>query len=240
MTTVSDIILQSLKKAGVLGVGQTALAEDFNDALADLQDLLAQWQRKRWLIWNLTDVVATSTGNQAYTVMPGGDFDIARTDRIESAFLRQLVNSVPNQVDYMLSILESREDYNRITLKQLNSLSWCIFYDAAYPTGLIYPWPIPQAGIYELHISVKTPLTPLSSFAQVINMPPEYMPALKWNLAQRLRIAYQLPSDPVLNAAAKDSLNLIRNANTQIPNLQMPDDIVPNSGLYNIFSDTSN
>ncbi len=240
MTTVTNLLTQSLKKAGVLGIGQSASAEDMNDALEDMQDLLAQWQRKRYLVWNLTDVSVTSTGAQSYTIGNGGDFNIARPDRIESAFLRQLVNSIPNQVDFMLTILESREDYNRITLKKLQSLSFCIFYDAAYPMGNVYPWPIPQADIYEVHISIKTPLTLISDFNQVINMPPEYLPALKWNLAQRFRIAYQLPPDPALNAAAKDSLNLIRNANTQIPALQMPLDIIPNSGLYNIFSDNSN
>lgn len=240
MTTVSDILLQSLKKAGVVGVGQSALSEDYNDALADMQDMLAQWQRKRWLVWNLTDSYITSTGAQSYTIGTGQDFNIARPDRIESAFLRQTVNSVPNRVDYMLTILESREDYNRITLKTLQSQSFCIFYDSAYPVGNIFPWPVPQANTYEVHISVKTPLTLFSTFSEVINMPAEYIPALKWNLAVRLRVAYQLPIDPALVALAKDSLNLIRNANTQIPSLQMPLDIIPNSGLYNIFSDQAN
>ncbi len=240
MTTPSDIIIQSLKKAGVLGVGQTASAEDMNDAFLDLQDLLAQWQRKRWLIWNLTDVTIPSTGAQSYSIGAGGDVSVARPDRIESAFLRQMVNSIPNQVDYMLTILESREDYNRITLKKLNSQSFCIFYDSAYPLGHLYPWPVPAATTYEIHVSIKTPLQMFTNIANTITMPPEYIPALKWNMAVRARINYQLPVDPGLVALAKDSLNLIRNANTQIPSLQMPLDIIPNSGLYNIFSDQAN
>lgn len=240
MTTPSDIIIQALKKAGVLGVGQSASAEDMNDAFDDLQDMLAQWQRKRYLIWNLVTTSKVSTGAQFYTVGPGGDYDIARPDRLEDAFLRQLLNSTPNQVDYSLDILEAREDYNRITLKSLKSLPFCIFYDAAYPIGKIYPWPVPQAGIYEVHITTKTQLNALTSFGQTLNMPPEYIAAMKWNLAQRLRVSYRLPEDSSLNGLAKDSLNVIRNANTQIPTLRMPRDIMVNNSNYNVFSDYSN
>ena len=68
MTTPQDIIRAALKKAGVLGVGQSALAEDTNDAYDDMQDMLGQWQRKRWLIWHLVDYSVLSTGAQSYSV----------------------------------------------------------------------------------------------------------------------------------------------------------------------------
>lgn len=236
MTTPSDIILNAMKKAGVLGVGQSASGEDFHDAFVDLQYMLAQWQRKRWLIWHLVDVSKVSTGAQTYTVTSGGDFDVARPDRIEAAFIRQLITGAPNQVDRRLTVLESREDYNNITVKRLGTLSDCIFYDAAYPTGILYPYPVPQASIYEIHISVKEQLGQLTSLGQTLVLPPEYMAALVWNLSQRLRIAYRLPKDDQIIAMAKDSLNLIRDANTQIPRLMMPRGLASNSS-YNIYSD---
>ncbi len=238
MTTPNDIIRQALKKAAVLGVGQVPLAEDVNDAYADLQDMLGQWQRKRWLIFHLVDYAFTSTGAISYTVGPGGNFNInPRPDRIESAFFRQVVNQTPpNQVDYPLEIIEAREDYNLIRLKQLVTFPQYVFYDSDFPTALAYPWPVVQSGLYEIHLTVKATLGQFTSLAQTINLPLEYFAALKFNLAVRLRQAYQLPIDEALVGLAKDSLNVIRNANTQIPRLQMPADLARHS-LYNIFSD---
>jgi hypothetical protein len=239
MTTPQDIIRAAAKKAGILGVGQTLLAEDTNDAYADLQDMLGQWQRKRWLIYHLVDYAFQSTGAISYTVGPGGNFPISpRPDRIESAFFRQIINeSAPNQIDYPLDIIEAREDYNRISLKQLISFPQYLFYDSGFPTGQAYPWPVIQDNLYELHLTVKETLNQFTSLSQTIVLPLEYFAALKFNLAIRIKQAYSLPADPVLVGLAKDALNVIRNANLQIGRLQIPATLI-RPGLYNIFSDT--
>lgn len=236
MTTPSDVILQALKKAGILGVGQSAQAEDMSDALDDLNDMLAQWQRKRWLVWHLINASKVSTGAVSYTVGPGGDFNIARPDRLESAFFRQTIQSQPNKIDYPLEIIEARETYNNIALKELTSFPSYIFYDAAYPLGVIYPWPLPQASIYEVFITVKPSLGQFTSLGETIQFPPEYIPAFKWNLAVRLCASYKIDVAPALVALAKDSLNVIRNSNTQIARLRMPSDIL-RPGIYNPYSD---
>lgn len=237
MTTPNDIIDQALKKSGVLGIGQTASAEDTNDAFLDLNDMLAQWQRKRWLIWHLVDYSIVSTGANSYTIGPGGDINIVqRPDRLESAFFRQLTQSQPNQVDYPLELIESYETYSRIPLKNLQTFPQYIFYDSGYPLGTLHAYPVLQASIYELHIQVKALLSQFNTLADVIVLPPEYTAALKWNLAARLRPSYQLEHDPQITALALDSLNVIRGANTQIQRLTMPMELV-RGGLYNIYSD---
>lgn len=236
MVTPNDIIVQSLKKAGVLGVGQTALAEDINDAYLDLQDMLGQWQRKRWMIWHLVDYGFQGNSSVNYTVGPGGNFNInPRPDKIESAFFRQTVQSQPNQIDYPLELIVDRETYNRISLKQLQTFPQYLFYDSAFPTGFAYPWPLLQ-NIYELHLTVKETLAQFTSLNQTIVLPLEYFAALKFSLARRLRQAYRLPIDTELNALEKDALNVIKNANAQISRLVIPTDLV-RPGIYNVFSD---
>jgi len=234
--TALDIIVQSFKKAGILGVGQTLLAEDINDGFYDLNDMMAQWARKRWLMWHLLDISKVSTGAMSYTVGIGGDFNTPRPDRLEAAFFRQIVPSQPNQIDYPLELIESREAYNNIALKSLMTFPTNIFYDAAYPTGTIYPWPVPQATIYEIHLTLKDTLAQFATLTTPINMPPEHVAAIKFNLAIRYRQSYQLPPDLALVALAKDSLAVIRGANAQIPTLNMPSDLI-RGGLYNIYSD---
>jgi len=235
MTTPLDIISLALTDSGILGVGQTALAEDTNDAFIRLNYMLAQWARKRWLVWHLKDVSKVSTGATSYSVATGGDFNVVRPDRIEAAFVRQ-VNTGGLYIDTPLIILEAREDYNRIALKTMQSFPNFVFYDSGYPTGTLYPWPVPQATIYEIHITVKEPISQFTTLQQEIVMPPEYMAALHYNLAVRLRAAYQMQQDPQLTALAKDALNVIRGANAQIKMLQMPQSL-GRQGLYNVYSD---
>lgn len=242
-TTVLQLCTQATKECGAIGVGQTPQAEQLDDAQTRLQWLLQQWERKRWLVYHLVTVSKTSTGAQSYSVGPGGDIDTGagsvRPARLEAAFLRQLVQSQPNQIDYPLDILESREDYNQIALKQLQSFPMYIFYDSDWPLGRAFAWPVPQASIYALHLTVMAQLPQsFANSAVEFAIPYEYYAAMVYNLALRLRPYYQIgtyPGDP-LPGLAKDSLNALRGANTQIARLQMPSDM-QRSGIYNIFSD---
>lgn len=235
--TPNTLINLALKMTGVLGVGQTASAEDTNDSFSVLNMMLAQWQRKRWLIWHLVDVSCASTGAVSYTIGTGANFNVARPDRIESGFFRQTITAAPNQVDYPMTLISSREEYNRIALKQLSTFPEYCFYDSAYPTGTLYFWPVPQASQFEMHLSLKEQLTQFTSLSQTINLPAEYQEAIMYNLAGRLRPMYQLPPDPTITSLAVASLDVVRGANAQIPTLTMPDDMTLGKPGYNIYSD---
>lgn len=242
-TTVQDLCTEALKECGRLGIGQTAAAGELFDAQARLQWMLQQWERKRWLVYHLVTLNKTSTGAQTYTVGPGGDLNTGvgsvRPAKIESAYLRQLQTSPPNQVDYYLEILQSMEDYNKIALKSLQSFPGFVFLDTGWPLATLYTYPVPQANIYGIFISIMAQLP--SSFVNAgvkFNIPFEYYNAMLYNLALRLRPKYQIPSYPgdPLPGLAKDSLATLRGANTQIARLQMPQQLV-RPGIYNIFSD---
>lgn len=238
MTTVNDFLVLALIDAGILGVGQIATAEDIQNAFTRVNYMIAQWNRKRWLIYNLTDVSVVTTGQETYSIGPGQDFNTPRPDRLEDGcFLRQLAQSGVQQIDYPLQLLSSHEDYNRIRLKTMGTWPSIIFYDSNWPTGTIFAWPVPNANLYELHILVKHQLTAFTSFTQTINLPPEYEAALTYNLQVRLRVAYRMPPDPAMVALAKDALNVIRGANVQVPSMKMPPSVIGAQRSYNVYSD---
>lgn len=238
MTTVNDFLTLCLIDSGVLGVGQVAQAEDIQNALRRVNMMIAQWNRKRWLIYSLTDVSVTSTGAQSYGIGPGQPFNTPRPDRIEDGcFLRQLNTSPNMQIDYTLQVLSSREDYDRIRLKTMGTWPSIIFYDSNWPTGLIYAWPVPQASQFEIHLLVKNQLTQFVNLTDTINLPPEYEAALSYNLQVRLRVAYRMPPDGVMVELAKDALNVIRGANVQVPSLKMPPTVIGAQRSYNVYSD---
>lgn len=236
--TGTDICTQALKKAGILGAGVDAEAEDIADAQSDLNDMIAQWRVQRWLVYREIDLSFISTGALSYTIGPASNFVIdPRPDRIESAFLRQLVTGGGNQpVDSPLQVIEARETYSRIALKTQGSYPQYIWYDNAFPVGSLYPWPVPQATIYEVHVQVKMVLDQITNLAASISLPGEYFAALKFNLARRLRSSYRLPADQELNALAMDASTIIRGANAQIPRLQTPAEL-SRGGLYDVYSD---
>ena len=163
----------------------------------------------------------------------------ARPAKIESAFLRQIQIASPNQVDYPMRILQSMEDYNRIALKSLQSFPGAVFLDPGWPLAQCYFYPVPQASIYSINVSVMEQLpASFATLATALNLPFEYYSAIMYNLALRLRGPFQIPSYPgdQLPALAKNSLNVLRGANTAIAALGMPAQLT-RPGIYNIFSD---
>lgn len=237
MTTARDIISLALRDAGIVGTGQTPNPQDTNDALTRLNSMIAQWQRKRWLVYYLRSASLTATGAETYTIGSGGDFNVTRPDRLEQGcFARQLPGGA-NPIDYPLTLIEAREDYNLIGLKNLASFPQIIFYEAQYPLGIIRVWPVPNDQ-YAIHLNMKAVLQSFSDLNTVFAMPLEYEEAIRFNLISRLRSAYQMSPDQANDALAAASLNTIKNANAAIPALHVPKDLSRNR-YYNIFSDQS-
>src|SRR3954468_12994606 len=221
LTTAGDLISFALRTAGINGVGQTPMAEDANDGLVLLTAMLAQWQRQRWLVPALVDTAFVSTGAVSYTVAPTGNFAIARPDKLDAAYVR-LLSSAPLSVDYPLTIIEAREDWSLITVKTLPSFPVAVFYDSAWPTGVLHVWPVPIASIYEIHIVTKTTLPSYTGLTDPINLPPEYTDALIYSLAVRLCMNYGMDPRPSLVGAMRVALNTLRMANVQVSALGMP------------------
>ena len=158
MTTARDFIQLALKEAGVLGIGQTANAEDINDCFTILTRMLAQWQKRRWIIPDLIDVSAAGNNLISNQIGPGKHYNVMRPDKIQAAYFKQLnAQSVANTVSYPLIPIWSREDYSKIQLKNLNSWPTYYFYDNAFPIGNVFIWPIPSAS-YEIHLVLKGPI----------------------------------------------------------------------------------
>ncbi len=317
MTTMRDIVTLALKEAGVLGLGQTANAEDINDGFTLLSRMLAAWQVKRWLVPGLTDIKCTSTGAQSYKVGPGQSFNCFRPDKILAAYFLQLNTGNSVAVSYPLLPIWSYEDYARIALKNLNSFPQFFFYDGAYPNGNLRIWPVPNSN-YEIHIVTKLPVTnqtnidtgtiklpgalytdgnyaavplvggdgtdasaditiaggivtsvainnpgqgynigneltvdaanvggtgagfvwtvtnTISTLDTEVDLPDYYLEAIHYNLCVRLVSMYQYAPNPVQGKLAKISLNVIKNANAQVPSLVIP--WANNQTGFNIFA----
>lgn len=235
-TTPRDIINLALKTANVVGVGQSSLPEDINDCFNMLNMMIAQWQRRRYMIYNLQTISITATGATSYTIGTGQQFNIARPAKIEAAFIRmQGGSTLP--VDYPLQVLRAKEDYDRISIKTLNAFPEYVFYDSAFPVGKVFVWPVPN-NQYEIFLTVMTQLQSFQNLSEVIVMPNEYLDAMHWNLADRILTIYGLPENPKITRYAEVSMRAIMEVNSQIPLLHMPVALRGKSGAYNIYGDS--
>ncbi len=241
---VSTLLANALQDGGILGLDESLEAEVLNKAFRHANWLLAQWARKRWLVYRIQDYSFVSNGSMNYPVGNIGANVVGinmnpRPDRLEYAFVRFLQQTNPGnlQVDIPLDIIQSHEDYSRIIVKTVGTLPWRIFYDPEWPLGKLYPWPVPQPSIYEIHVGFKVVLPRFTSVNQPINFPPEYEAALNWCLARRFRVAFQMPPDPEITSLARDGLNVIRLANQAVGVLRMPRYLRNRNRAYSYQSD---
>lgn len=158
MTTARDFITLAMKEAGVLGVGQTLLAEDVNDGMTLLNMMLSEWQASRWLVPSLYDISAAGNNAKSNLIGPGQYYNAARPDKIQAAYFKQLNGGgASNEVSFPLIPIWSYEDYSLLALKNLNSWPQFFFYDNAFPYGNVFIWPIPGPQ-YEVHLILKSPI----------------------------------------------------------------------------------
>ncbi len=130
-------------------------------------------------------------------------------------------------LDFPLTIISSYEEYARIGLKGLKTWPSAVYYSPAFPLGELRFFPIPVAGMWELHIVVKEQLPATLSAESAINLPAEYWDAIMWGLAVRLAPSYGQEVSPTVAAMAKAAIAVVRAANQQILRLQMPMAIGP-------------
>ena len=236
-TTIGDLLTDALVDSGAFGVGMPPPASAVIKGLQQLNWLISQWNRKRYLIYQLIDLSLTANGSQSYSFGPTGQLVIdKRPDKLNAAYMRQLNASPNTPVDYPLRVLDTYEDYSRVSLKLLETWTQWVFYDPGFPNGLLYPWPVMQAG-FELHVIVKRVLERYDALSAPVGLPEEYEGAFYAILKVKFRANYRLRPDTVDIGMAKEALGVIRGANSAISSMKFPRALRANRNKYNIYSD---
>jgi hypothetical protein len=247
---VQDLVSLAMRTSGILGVGQTPLPQDLTDTQNLLIMMMQQWRQKRWLVYRLDwTIFPLEVGKQSYTVgvsgdPPGNDPDVAvegliRPANIQSCYLRQNFGSSPQSfpIDFPMRILGSRQQYDSISLKSLQSWPINVYYDPTITNATLYIWPIPIQTFFSLYIAWQFPIDTAVEGSQAVELtdfvPVETQLALMYNLALMTAVNYKLPPDPALQAAARASLNTLRQTNFAIEPARMPSAIRARGRLRN-------
>lgn len=211
MPTALDIITRAMKICGALGQNETPTTSEADDGLTTLNDMIDSWNTDRTYIYTVTQsTIPAVSGQAAYTIGTGGDFNITRPVKIDNVFTRI------NSVDFPCQEIND-QDYESIAFKANAGVPEYFYYDAGFPLGTLYLYTVPTQG--DIYISTLEQLTQFTNLATNLTFPPGYNRALIYNLAMELAPEYPLAGgmEPAAVKAAAESLANVRNRNLPWP-----------------------
>lgn len=212
-----------MRLINALAAGEQPTAEDANDGLETLNELIDGWSTQTMAVYGESnDEFQTVGGQSNYTIGPGGTSGITtRPIYIQDAYcVRQGVTTFV-RVDDQIA-------FNTIPLKSMSQpLVERLLYISEFPLGKIVLWPVPSE-IVTIGMSTVRVLTDITNLQQVIALPPGYLRALRYNLAVDLWPEYSNKMTDVgqIRDIAKKSFGHIKVANTS--DFEMDFSSVPN------------
>jgi len=232
MATAQDLIESALRKINILGVGQSLSADEAQDALETLNQMISSWSVEGYLIYNETQESFTLSGAVAsYTIGSGQTFNTSRPLEIIAAFVRQAGSSN----DYNLTLFDERQ-YALIPDKTAEDMPEILYYNANYPNGTIYLYPVPYDGS-ALHIYSRKELSSFSTLQTTVNLPAGWEQAIVFNLAVLLAPEYEREASPTVKMTAANSKKSIKVATRRNDNdSRFLEDTLTRRGNFNILT----
>lgn len=206
MTTARDLIKSAFRLAKITAAGETQTGDELVDALKVLNDILEGWSTERLSVWQrLNEVFTLSDGVSSYTIGPGGTFNTTRPVRIQNSFITLLGTSFPLE-------LWSRQEYNRVAVKQNGGIPERFVYINEYPLGTLIFYPTPTDSM-SVSLSTDKLLSFPLTLTTVLAYPPGYERALRFALAINLADEYGVQVSAATNDIAIRSKADIKRAN---------------------------
>ena len=233
MATSSDLIESAALKLGAKQTGEALTASEASDSLKVLNSMLDFMAMKKQMVYQVVqDSYSWVAASSSRTIGSGGNFDGTRPVRIESAYFRDSGNT-----DYPVEIIRDRKSYDALPSKTVTgTYPNFLFYDTAFPLGVLYAYPVPSATLTLKIGHWKT----LQSFAELttdLALPPGYQWMIEHNLAVALQSVFSIQAPPSVVSEAALSKKTLMDVNhypitssTEIPFL------LNNRGKTNILT----
>lgn len=205
-TSALDIITGAAKLIGVVFKNEALSADEANDGLVTLNDMLDTWSNDNLTSWAYTLESFSLTGAATYTIGSGGDFNTSRPINIVTAVVRL------SSIDYPLTPITQEQYQKEIAIKSIASpIPEYLTYDNGYPLGTISIYAVPTSGSTLRMLSNK-PISNLSALTTTVDLPPGWKRAMKYNLAVDLAPQYGTAAQvsPDVAQTARTSLGAIK------------------------------
>lgn len=174
MATVSKLIQSALRTIGVLAANEQPTADEMQDGLMYLQQLMASWQTESLMVRAYNRETFTLLEQRDYTIGPGMDFDTVKPLQVISAYTQD-----PTGLQKRVTVT-TRNQYDAIPIKDVTR-NWpsYLYYD---PNGMIRFTNITVPGDLLVLTMLKPYDVQLELHADDV-FPPEYERAIRLGLA---------------------------------------------------------
>jgi hypothetical protein len=233
MSTVRDIIRDSMLAINAIASTEAASSDEQADALRVLNRMIASWSNDSLIIPAATRELLTLTSSkQAYTMGLTGDFNTSRPTEVQ--FI-SLVQPTSPPYETPIEIVNARQ-WNEILVKgTVSSFPTRAFVEYTLPLVTVSFWPVPSAN-YQVEITSLKPLAQFVTANDVVVLPVGYEEALVYNLAIRLTPMFSKQLDPVVNALAISSKEKIERQNAYEILLDTDPALVNRSNTFNYLT----
>lgn len=227
MPTGRDLATKVLLKAGVVSRNETPSAEEINDTLDAINDMLESWSNDSLVLYTRSwETFPLLSGVSQYTIGPGKDFDTSRPMNILAANLRFSGQTF----GYDMAILNDIRFNNYVTDVVTQGVPEYLNYDGNNPVGVIRLWPIPSIP-YDLFMLSEKVLTKITLDDEV-NLPPGWNRAIIHNGAVEIAADYGQEAAPSVQRIALQSLGQIKSNMAKRQNM----DAYPmSSGTFDVY-----
>ena len=226
--TARELIASSLRLGGVLASGETPSADEANDALSTLNQMLSTWSNENLVIYQkVREEFSLTPNTSAYTWGTGGTFNSSRPIEVLRANL-EIQGTDPQEIP--LKIITTKE-YSDLSLKETDSsYPQAVYFDGAFPLLGVTLWPVPNAAEKVAFYSLK-PFSTLALSTE-LSYPPGYEKAIRFNLWVDLCPEYGRSLDPIIMQQAMESKAEIKRKNLQTPLLKTDVPIFSNKNSF--------
>jgi len=204
--TRDQLISSSLRLIRVLQDGQSAGSNDLTDCSQALNILLKYLQTKGLILSTYDQYqLPLTTSTQSYTIGPSGAaLTKPRPLRIvDGTFVRKGTTDTPVE-------LITRQRYMQQVDKATAGTVSMIYYEPNIDTtsvgitsmgtgfGTLFVMAPAVDNTYTLYLNVQRPVQDVTSGTDEIDLPVEWLMALKWGLAAQVADEYEVPEDRII------------------------------------------
>lgn len=233
MSTARDLISRSLRLIHVLDPGEVPTADEAEDALEALNDMIDSMSIPGLYIYaTREDAVTWPANTESRTIGASGDFSITRPTRIEdSSYLTVSSN------DYPLRILRDRAAYSAIIDKDTaSSIPGWLYYEPLHPLGTLYLWPVPDASI-TISLHSQEQLDQFATLDTTFAYPPGYRELLVSSLCLRLAPEFGVAVPPEVALMANRATRTIKRMNAKAVNAYLEPSLFGAGPTWSVYSD---
>lgn len=224
---VSDLIKSSMRLIGAIATGETPTADETNDGLLVLNDMLENWSTENLSVWGSSNQTFTTVANQSiYTIGPTGNWVTTRPQEIDDAYCSF------SGVDFPIKVI-SQEQYNQINLKTMGQpIVERLLYVNEFPLGVITLWPVPTQAI-PVVLTTKDILSFPVSATDTLTGPPGFLKALRYCLAVEFAPEFGIEASTTVIQVAADAKGDYKRSNLPLLIAGYDDALtVPQVALY--------